>query len=522
MTDQSIALGEAATGEAERPQSPVAPGNQSYRDILKSSAMVGASAAFNVGIGIVRTTAMAVLLGPAGYGLMGAFVLVTDLARSVAQMGLNASGVRQIADSVASNDTNRVARTVSVLQWTSLVCGFAGAVLVALFSSSIAEMTFGNTDHAGAIALLSLVVFFSALAGGQGAMLQGMRRIADLSKLTVVGGVAGTLVAIPMVYFLGEKGLAPTLVIVAAITLAASWWHCRKYRVVRPSMTTREVICESADLLKLGLAFMASGVLTTGASYAVRTIVLRKAGLESAGIYYAAWTLGGLYIGFVLQALGTDFYPRLVGAVKDNAECNRLVNEQTTVSMLLAVPGVLLTLTLAPFVMSLFYTASFAPAVEVLRWICLGMALRVLTWPIGYIVVAKNRQGLFFAIEASWTIFNVGLTWYCVQIFGVDGAGIAFFVSYIFHGLLVYPIVRKLSGFRWNAVNLKAAFCSLSLVGIVFAGFHMLPPEIAMSLGAVASAVSTYVSLRILVRLVSPQRLPRPIARFLQLGRFAR
>lgn len=522
MTVEFDALGKVEGKDAERAASPAAQASQSYRDILKSSAMVGASAAINVVVGIVRTKAMAVLLGPAGYGIMGAFVLVSDLARSVAQMGLTASGVRQIADAVASNDTERIARTVCLLHWTSLVCGVAGALLVALFSSSIAEMTFGNTEHARAIALLSLVVLFSVLAGGQSAMLQGMRRIADLSKLTVVGGVGGTLVAIPMVYFLGEKGLAPALVTVAAMTLAASWWYCRKYRVVRPSMTAGEVGRESADLLKLGLAFMASGLLMTGASYAVRTIVLRKAGLESAGIYYAAWTLGGLYIGFVLQALGTDFYPRLVGAVKDNAECNRLVNEQTTVSMLLAVPGVLLTLTLAPFVMSLFYTASFAPGVEVLRWICLGMALRVLTWPIGYIVVAKNQQVVFFAIEASWTIFNVALTWYCVQFFGVAGAGVAFFVSYIFHGLLVYPIVRKLSGFRWSTANLKAGLCSLSVVGIVFTGFHILPPAISMSLGAVSSAVSAYVSLRALVHLVSPQRLPRPIARFLQLGSFAR
>jgi PST family polysaccharide transporter len=28
--------------------------------------------------------------------------------------------------------------------------------------------------------------------------------------------------------------------------------------------------------------------------------------------------LGGLYLGFILQALGTDFYPRLVGLAHDD------------------------------------------------------------------------------------------------------------------------------------------------------------------------------------------------------------
>ncbi len=38
----------------------------SYGQILKSSVLIGGSSAVNIGIGIVRTKAIAVLLGPAG------------------------------------------------------------------------------------------------------------------------------------------------------------------------------------------------------------------------------------------------------------------------------------------------------------------------------------------------------------------------------------------------------------------------------------------------------------------------
>ena len=103
------------------------------------------------------------------------------------------------------------------------------------------------------------------------------------------------------------------------------------------------------------------------------------------GLYQSAWTLGGLYIGFILDAMGADFYPRLTAVATDDRECTRLVNEQTEIGLLLAGPGVLGTLTFAPLVMTLFYTAEFSGAVEPLRWICLGMAalrgLRSLRWP---------------------------------------------------------------------------------------------------------------------------------------------
>ena len=58
----------------------------------------------NIGIGIVRTKVFAVLLGPAGFGLMGLYGSIVDLAQSIAGMGVNSSGVRQIAESVGTGD----------------------------------------------------------------------------------------------------------------------------------------------------------------------------------------------------------------------------------------------------------------------------------------------------------------------------------------------------------------------------------------------------------------------------------
>jgi PST family polysaccharide transporter len=327
---------------------------------------------------------------------------------------------------------------------------------------------------------------------------------------------------VPLVYALGQDGVVPALVAAAASAAAASWWYSRRIGIAAPAAGLHHVAAEAKALLKLGLAFMGSGMLTSGAAYAVRIIVLRKAGIDAAGIYLAAWTLGGLYIGFVLQALGTDFYPRLVGAARDNAECNRLVNEQAQVSLLLAVPGVLATLSLAPLAIPLFYSSGFSAAVPVLRWICLGMALRVFTWPLGYIVVAKNLQALFFALELAWTLVNIGLTWWCVGAFGVDGAGMAFFGAYLFHALLLYPVVRRLSGFRWSTGNRHTAACGFALVALVFAGFVALPPAAAIALGALSVLASGYAAARILVHLAPPQRLPRPLARLLRLGRLPR
>ena len=57
--------------------------------------------------------------------------------------------------------------------------------------------------------------------------------------------------------------------------------------------------------------------------------------------------------------MGADFYPRLTAVADDHKECNRLVNEQAEVGLLLAGPGVIATLTFAPLVIWLFYSSAF-------------------------------------------------------------------------------------------------------------------------------------------------------------------
>jgi PST family polysaccharide transporter len=227
-------------------------------------------------------------------------------------------------------------------------------------------------------------------------------------------------------------------------------------------------------------------------------------------------------VGIILQAMGADFYPRLVGVATNDDECNRVVNEQAHVSLLLAGPGVLATLTFAPLVVSLFYSAKFAEAVEVLRWICLGIALRVITWPMGYIIVAKNKHALFLGVDVAWAIVNIGLTWICVRAFGLAGAGIAFFGSYVFHALMIYPIVRGLSGFRFAARTARTGVLTVCSIALAFLGFTLLQPMVALGVGIAATLLSCAYSIRVLTSLVSRERIPKSILRMLQLGGLAR
>jgi PST family polysaccharide transporter len=278
---------------------------------------------------------------------------------------------------------------------------------------------------------------------------------------------------------------------------------------------------EISALLKMGTAFMLSGVLAMGSGYVARIIVLRMLNLEAAGFYHSAWAIGGLYIGFILDAMGADFFPRLTAVAKNDGETNRLVNEQVEVGLLIAGPGTIAMLAFAPLLIALFYTSKFGPAVGVVRWICLGMVLRVVTWPMGFILLAKGLRKIFIWTELAKNLSYVIMVWLGVKFFGVAGSGMAFFGMYVVYYLIIHAVTKRVSGFAWSGVNLRLSLLLAPPLAVACISWHFLPSAAAMVLGLLLTVVTGFLSSRKLVTLVPLERMPRIVQKTLTVFRLA-
>lgn len=499
---------------------PAKPVERSYLQIFKSSATIAGSSLVTLFFSIIRNKAAALWLGPDGVGLMGLFNSIIELAQGLAGSGLAGSGVRQIAEANASADAERIGKTAAALRWLSLALGLCGAALLVVFAAPVASLTFGDPTHAVGVMFIALAVFLRLLASGQMALLQGLRRIGELAKVNMLAAFLGVVSFVTMIWIFGKEGIVPALILDAAILTLLAWLYARRTAIAAtPKLTARALTSEAGEMLRLGLVFMINGLFMLGATYAVRIIVTHEAGIGAAGLYQAAWAIASLYAGFILQAMGVDFYPRLTAAAHDNAECNRLVNEQTQVSVLLAGPGLIATLTLAPIVVHLFYSAEFNDAVSILRWFCVGMMMRIIAWPMGFIVLAKNEQRVFFWTELAAASVQVALAWFLVQKFGPAGAGAAFFGLYVWHSLLIAFIVNRISGFRWSAENLRLGALYIGATLIVCSGFVYLGEWTALAVGLVITSICSLHSLYSLLTLVPAERFPTPLKRFLPKAR---
>ena len=443
----------------------------SYRQILKSSSIIGGASVINILIGLVRTKLIAVLLGPTGIGLVSIYTSLMSTATAVATMGIGTVGTRQIAEALAKENERALAVVRRAMSWGALLLASAGALVVWSLREVLAVKVLGGAEHANIVAWLALGVALSVASASQGALIQGMRRIGDMARLSVYGSVLNTVLGVALLWQWGQAGLVAYVLIGPLVSfLMGHWYVSRLPKIASDPIAMQEMAHQWKTLLRLGIPFMGAGLVGALVQLWIRIEVSNTLGAESLGHFQAASTISMQYIGFVLAAMGADYYPRLTGVIQDHKAATRLVNEQTEIALLLSAPVFIAMIGLAPWVIHLLYSSAFAPAVEVLRWQILGDVLKVASWPLGFVILAAGSGKTFFWTDSIAMVLMGGLIAGFSSRVGLRITGIAFFGCYLVYLPLVYLIAQRKIGFVWShniAKIIVFSFAACAVVGVI-------------------------------------------------------
>jgi len=137
---------------------------------------------------------------------------------------------------------------------------------------------------------------------------------------------------------------------------------------------------------------------------------------------------------------------------------------------------------LAPEVITLLYSAEFQSAADILRWQILGDVLKVMSFPLGYLLLARGAGKSFILAECLGVGFFVLVTWIGLPLTGVTAAGIGFLAMYLVYLPIVWWLAMRSSGFRWSIAVLR--YCiALSLASLCTFWISQYNPSAAALLG---------------------------------------
>lgn len=501
MINEAIQKGPDAT-RIERDKE-IVDNQDSKKQILKSTGILGFVQVVSIVIGIIRVKVLAVLLGPAGVGLAGIYQTTITLVGSVTNLGLNFSGVREMAAAVETGDAQKLAQTAMVLKRWAWFTGILGALVTVLLCRPLSRLAFGNESYAWGLAILSVGLFSSAVTAGMTALLQGMRRVVDMAKANVMGALLGLVTASAIYYFFGLEGIVPALLATFLISHLVTWVYVRKIKQATVSVSAKETYEQGLSMARLGAYMVITALSGNATMYLVRAFIVQQGGLESVGHFVAAWTITTMYTSAIFNAMGADYYPRLSAVQHNNQALAKMVNEQTEVALLLIVPIIIAMISMVGLVVPLFYSHDFSETAEILNWQLLGDFFKVLAWPMGYVLMAKGKGKVFLLTETVWNLLFIGFVYFGWSYFGIKASGIGFLVAYIFNLSAIFLILNKMTGFKWSAdMGRYSAFFMLLLV-LAFSSAHYFANQWqGYAIGTVLTAAATAFSFMHLRRLV--------------------
>jgi O-antigen/teichoic acid export membrane protein len=477
------------------------------RSLIKSMLIVGSARVVNILISIVRIKVLAVLLGPSGVGLLSVYNSLLDMVQKTAGLGMGSSGLREIAYS--RGDEATLSRVRRVLFAAHLIQGALAMIAVWLLRERIAIWLFGDTARTMEVGLIGIAILITLLFCTQTTLLQGLRKIGDLGRIAVFGDFFSTLVCLAAVWLQGENGLILFILVqpLAGVLIALHYTrHLPKPTAARLSLFETWDVWK--PMAKLGAAFMLGGLATAATLLLVRGRISQELGLDAVGYFAAAWGITMIYLGFLLGAMRTDYYPRLIEVIHDKVAAVQLINDQTQLGLAIIGPGLLLLIGLAPWVITLLYSAKFDPAVTLLQWQTVGNVFKIASSALGLSIVAAGKAMTFFFVELSFNIVFFGMVFVLMPHFGLEATAYAFIVGYLVHMIMVYLLARRTLGFRWQSfsVSLLALHTSLGVALLVLA---LTAPLVAAIASPILAAATGLFGLRIVLSKVGKHsRLP--------------
>jgi enterobacterial common antigen flippase len=483
---------------------------ENFSRILTSSSLIGGAQLINMFTGMLRVKCVALLIGPVGVGLVATYQTLTELFAIIAGLGLKDSAVRDISQADAKGDKENISRIILSLRRMCFVGGVLGTLVVLTFSTSLSKLTFGDSDYSGDIALISLSIMFISLKNGQIALLQGMRRIKDLAKLTIISAINGSIISVAFYWFYGVQGIVPAIVLFSLIELYFSWRISRKILIDPLKMSWLDSFKFAGGMLNMGLVLMWNALLITLVAYFTRTIIAHEIDLISVGLFSAAFALSGMLVNFILGAMSADYYPSLTAINSNHKKMQNLVNQQTEIGILISIPGLLAMLALSPWLVELFYTSEFTKAAELLRWFSLGCIGRILSWPLGFILLAKGCSKLFLFTETSINLIHLVLISLFLNWFGIEGVAKAFSLLYVIYTIMMLIITYKVIGMKWSVDVWKLITKLTPYIALTFIAGIYLPKIIATIIGLTLTViVSLYCSRELMIRVGSDHKITR-------------
>ena len=422
--------------------------DSNFKEGLKGTTLFGGVSIINILISIIKSKVVAVLLGPAGMGVLGLFHSSIDVVNKSTNFSLRTSAIKNVSEAYSINDTQTLTRTYSVFRRLILCTGFIGLLLFSLLSPYFSYNSFGDYSYTVSLIFLSLSLPLIQVFDGQNVLMQATRHLKSLAKSNILGNILSLVIAIPLYYIWGISSIAYTILLGYLVHYLVACYYTRNIKVPQIKVSIREAFAEGKGMLKMGFFISLQGIFVSLSAYIIRAYLSSTTGVEEVGLYTAGFYIINTYTGLVFNAMSTEYYPRIASFSNNNEAITKAVNSQFELSLVLLAPLVCIFIMMGSVVINLLYSDKFLSITMMINISMIGMFFKAPSWCLGFVYLAKGNSKYYFWNELFAIIVNFALNIVFYRIWGLNGMGVAFTLSFFLYWIQQWIICNYLYNYN--------------------------------------------------------------------------
>ena len=414
--------------------------------LVKVASLKTASVFTRIIAGLLTSKAIAVIIGAEGLALVGNLRNFVASVQTLATLGFYKGVVKYVND--FKDDLVRLSKTLS----TAYYAGFITTILVSFFcyfkAEAINELIFPTyNDYVYIVKIFAIVLPFYALNMFSFSIMNGFSKYKILIIINIIGQILSLCVALLLIYQKKIDGALISVAISESLIFLITLVGIINRKSLVPLISVENVSFTYLKKLSsyTGMALF-SAVILPLVILAIRSHIIDTIGYKDAGFWEAMLRISKYYLMMVSSLLGLYIIPRF-SEINDIKEFKKEVFSIYKTVVPYFILGLVLIYVLRAYIVWIVFTEEFEPVEDLFLWQLLGDFVKVLSMIIAYQFLAKKMFWHYVITEAFLVVILYTTSIYFIKIYGVKGAVIGHFVSYLmYYGVILLIFGSSLFG----------------------------------------------------------------------------